>query len=69
MTPAEKTLAAGPRSDAVTIMRHLYQETMEADFRAAVERITGRKVVVFIISGNHLDPDVASEVFVLDSPL
>ena len=68
MTPAEKTLAAGPRSDAVTIMRHLYQETMEADFRAAVERITGRKVVVFI-SGNHLDPDVASEVFVLDSTL
>jgi uncharacterized protein YbcI len=67
MTPAERTLARGSRSDAVTQMRHLFQETMEADFRAAVERISGRKVIAFI-SGNHIDPDMAAEVFVLDGP-
>jgi hypothetical protein len=41
---------------------------MEADFRAAVERITGRRVLAFI-SGNHIEPDVAAEVFILDQPL
>jgi hypothetical protein len=33
-----------------------------------VERLTGR-VVVACISGNHIDPDVAAEVFILDAPL
>jgi hypothetical protein len=28
--------------DAVTAMRHLFQRTMEDDFRAAVERLTGQ---------------------------
>lgn len=68
MTPAEKSLARGGRGDAVTQMRHLFQETMEADFKAAVEQSTGRKVIAFI-SGNHVDPDMAAEVFVLDAPL
>ena len=68
LTPAERTLAAGPKAEAVTIMRHLFQEAMETDYRAAVERITGRKVLVFI-SGNNLAPDVAAELFILDSPL
>ena len=36
---------------------------MEAEFREAIEPLTGRKVVAFI-SGNNLDPDVAAEVFV-----
>ena len=40
---------------------------MEADFRTAIERLTGRKVTAFI-SGNHLDPDVACELFILDDP-
>ena len=40
----------------------------EADFTAAVERLTGLKVVAFI-SGDHIDPDVAAETFILDSPL
>ena len=41
---------------------------MEADFREAVERLTGRKVFAFI-SGNHVDPDIAVELFILDSPV
>jgi hypothetical protein len=31
----------------------------------AVEALTGRKVVAFM-SANHINPDVAAEVFVLD---
>jgi uncharacterized protein YbcI len=68
MTPAEKTLARSDKAEAVIHMRHLFQETMEADFRAAIERLTGRNVVAFI-SGNDINPDVAAETFLLDSPL
>lgn len=68
MTPAEKTLARGVRSDAVLQMRHLYQQEMQADFTEAVERLSGRSVTAFI-SGNHLEPDVAAEIFVLDATL
>jgi uncharacterized protein YbcI len=68
MTPAEKTLARGTRSDAIVQMRHLYQEAMQADYTEAVERLSGKKVVAFI-SGNHLRPDIAAEVFVLDGDL
>ena len=66
LTHAEKSLTP-QRTDAVTHMRHLFQETMETDFRAAVERLTGRKVLAFI-SGNHVDPDIAAELFILDGP-
>ena len=68
MTPAEKTLASTAKSDAVIQMRHLFQETMEADYTRAVERLTGLKVLAFI-SGNHIDPDMAAELFVLDAPV
>ena len=68
LTPAEKTLTRNNQTDAVDHIRHLFQETMESDFREAVERLTGRKVLAFI-SGNNLDPDIAAEVFILDTPL
>ena len=68
MTQAERTLAATGNATAVTNMRHLFQEAMQTEFNAAVERLSGRKVVAFI-SGNHMDPDMAAELFVLDSDL
>jgi len=68
MTPAEKTLAATGNAPAVTAMRHLFQDTMQGEFNAAIERLTGRSVVAFI-SGNHVDPDMAAELFVLDGTL
>jgi uncharacterized protein YbcI len=55
LTHAEKSLTQTGQIDAVNNIRHLFQETMAADFREAVERITGRKVLVFI-SGDHVDP-------------
>jgi uncharacterized protein YbcI len=68
MTNAEKTLAQSGSGSEVTNMRRLFQQTMETDFRAAVERLTERKVVAFI-SGNHMDPDIAVEMFILDGAL
>ena len=68
MTPAELTLARSGNGPAVTNMRHLLQESMQSDFNAAVQRLTGRQVVAFM-SSNHIEPDMAAEVFVMDSAL
>jgi uncharacterized protein YbcI len=38
---------------------------MRSDFNDVIERLTGHKVVAFM-SGNHIDPDMAAEIFVLD---
>jgi len=37
---------------------------MQADVSLAIEELTGRKVIGFM-SDNHIDPDLAVEVFVL----
>lgn len=68
LTHAEKSLTRNDQAEAVSNIRHLFQETMESDFCAAVERLTGRRVRAFI-SGNHIDPDIAAEMFILDHPL
>jgi len=68
LTRAEKSLTRTGQRDAVNQIRHLLQQTVEADFREAVERLTGRNVLAFI-SGNHIDPDIAAELFILDAPL
>jgi uncharacterized protein YbcI len=67
LTHAGKSLTQTGQTEAVDHIRHLFQDTMEADFREAVERLTGRKVLAFI-SGNHVDPDIAAELFILDGP-
>ncbi len=68
LTRPEQSLLDAHQDEAVSSVRHLLQETIEADACAAVERLTGRKVQAFI-SGNQTDPDIATEVFVLDGPL
>jgi uncharacterized protein YbcI len=65
MTQVERTLSRSGNGNAVSSMRQLYQQTMAADFKAAVERLTGRNVVA-LISGNQADPDIAVELFILD---
>jgi uncharacterized protein YbcI len=65
LTQVEKTIALAGNGDAVSSMRQLFQDTMSPDFTEAVERLTGRKVVAFI-GGNHVDPDIAVELFILD---
>lgn len=68
LTPAERSLVASGSHEAVSQIRHLFQQAMEPDFRAAVERLTGRKVRAFL-SGNQLYPDIAAELFILDEPI
>jgi uncharacterized protein YbcI len=63
---AERRLAATGKGELVLEIRRSYQEAMRDDFVGAVSGITGREVVAFM-SDNHLDPDLAVEVFVLDA--
>ena len=46
-------------------LRHDYQLAMRDDLIAIVERQLERKVIAFM-SQNHIDPDLAVEVFVLE---
>lgn len=68
LTRAEQALAEGPHADDVRAMRLLKRDTMAPHFRAAVERLTGRRVIASI-GGHDGKPDVAVEVFILDRPL
>ena len=68
LTAAERALGRSEQVETIRGVRRLFQSAMERDFREAVERLTGRRVVAFI-GGNELDPDVAAELFVLDEPL
>jgi uncharacterized protein YbcI len=68
MTRAEESLAADGSGDAVLDVRRAIHRAMQADLVTAVERLTGCKVLAFM-SSNHLRPDMASEVFVLDAPV
>jgi uncharacterized protein YbcI len=68
LTKAEKILAQTGRANDVAEARGLFRRAMEADFRAAVERLTGQKVLAFL-SGHHIEPDVAAAIFILDADL
>jgi uncharacterized protein YbcI len=52
--------------ESVYQMRRSFQQAMEAEFRQVVEDATGRKVIAYM-SSIHVDPDLAVEVFVLES--
>ena len=61
---AERMLVENGAADTVCDMRRRFQSAMRSDLIAVVEEHTGREVVAFM-SDNHIDPDFASEVFVL----
>jgi len=63
-TPLERTLIDAGQEEAVRETRHKFQIVMRDQFIAAVERITGRKVIAFM-SEVHFNPDMAVEIFVL----
>ena len=65
LTKGERKLVDNGRSDRVLQLRHDYQLTMRDDLVAIVERQLDRKVIAFM-SQNHIDPDLAVEVFVLE---
>jgi uncharacterized protein YbcI len=67
LTKGEQVLVEKGRGENVLTLRHEYQEAMREEASAKVAEITGRKVLA-MMSANHLDPDLAVELFVLDGP-
>jgi uncharacterized protein YbcI len=65
LTKGERKLVENGRSDRVLQLRHDYQLVMRDDLVAIVERQLERNVIAFM-SQNHIDPDLAVEVFVLE---
>ena len=65
LTTSERTLIAFDRPDSVREVRSAFQSTMEPTFRAAVERLTARRVLSFM---SQVDPlrGYGVEVFVLE---
>lgn len=64
LTKGEQSLIADGEQDVVLTMRKTFQKRMQRDFTSGVERITGRRVIAFV-GGDHLDPDITIESFVL----
>lgn len=65
MTPGERTLVRGDKDAEVLRLRRAFQDAMEQDLVAVVERLTERNVQAFM-SANHTRPDAAAEIFLLD---
>jgi uncharacterized protein YbcI len=65
ITTAERHLIEADRTDIVMTMRKSLKDAMEPRALEQVEEITGRRVIAFL-SDSKLDPDVTSEVFVLE---
>jgi uncharacterized protein YbcI len=68
LTEAERRVASHGGSDALLSMHVRYQQTMRPEIVSAVEGLTGCRVDAFI-AGNHISPDLAAELFVLDRPV
>ena len=64
LTKGERSLVSEDLTELVLTMRKAFQGTMRHDLINGVEAILGRKVIAFM-SDNHIDPDVAVEVFLL----
>jgi uncharacterized protein YbcI len=65
MTKAERSLAQAGKDAEVLHLRRSFQETMRSDLITVVERLTGAGVQAFM-SANHIEPDAAAEIFLLD---
>ena len=66
-TRAEKTLAERGEREVIQHIRRRFQQQMAEEFKAAVERATGRRVRVFL-GETDLETDLAIETFLLEDP-
>lgn len=64
LTKGERKLVENGKADRVVQVRHDFQMVMKDELVGAVEDTLGRTVIAFM-STNHVDPDLAAEVFVL----
>jgi uncharacterized protein YbcI len=65
LTVGERTLSDAGEGRVVLDLRRRWQSVMRVDVSREIEELTGRTVVGFM-SDNHIDPDLAVEVFVLE---
>jgi len=66
LTKSERTLLANGEGDFVLEMRERLQLTMRKAFIDTIEMIVQREVIAFM-SADHLEPDMAVGIFVLES--
>jgi uncharacterized protein YbcI len=64
LTRGERQLVATGKAERVLQLRHDYQLAIRDQLVEAVEEVIGRKVIAFM-SQNHIDPDLAVEIFIL----
>lgn len=64
LTKGEKTLVQHGLAEDVLNIRRAYQQSMAQEAIGIVEELTERRVSAFM-SNNHIDPDLAVEIFVL----
>jgi len=67
LTKGEQVLVHKGRGENVLGLRHEFQEAMREESSEKIAQLTGREVIA-MMSANHLDPDLAAEIYVLDSP-
>jgi uncharacterized protein YbcI len=67
LTKGEQVLVKRGRDENVLALRHEYQEAMREESSDKIAELTGRKVIA-MMSANHLDPDLAAQIYVLDGP-
>src|ERR1700740_613152 len=65
LTKGEQSLVKDGKAAVVLHSRRAFQDTIQHDAISAVQELCGRRVVAFM-SNNHIDPDLAVEVFILD---
>ena len=65
LTRGERTLVSTGETNAVLHLRRLWQSAMRDSCSRKIEELTERRVIGFM-SDNHIDPDIAVEVFILE---
>jgi uncharacterized protein YbcI len=65
MTQEERMLVANGKIEHVLLTRSEVKNIMRKDAVAVIEGLMGRKVTAFM-SANHVGPDLAGEIFMLE---
>jgi uncharacterized protein YbcI len=66
LTKGEQALVAYGSEDKVLDVRIEFQNAMRDEAIGVIGQLTGR-IVIAMMSANHIEPDLGAEVFVLDA--
>jgi uncharacterized protein YbcI len=67
LTKGEQVLVKKGRGENVLALRREYQEAMREESSVKIAELTGQRVTA-MMSANHLAPDLAAEIYILDGP-